>query len=174
MFRAHPEREEPGEGNRKCVVSWVGVAPSFEAACKLVELLVVAEGGSPGPLCPRSPAQGPRGCSCQAAGPSEPLSHPWPLPSCQGAGLAPKVLREYWELAGFADGPASPPSRWKLPTSPRVQAFRPQTYQTALARPRSLGTPCPTCPLANKGQGPPWGSSHLHDGNFPGNTHFCS
>lgn len=51
-----------------------GDAPSFEAACKLAALFVVAEGGSPGPLCHAPP----RGCSCQVAGSSEPLSHPRP------------------------------------------------------------------------------------------------
>lgn len=101
---------EGGAGGGKLKVRGVldGDAPSFEAACKLAALFVVAEGGSPGPLCHAPP----RGCSCQVAGSSEPLSHPRPLPSGQRAGLAPKVLRECWELAGVADGPASP--WWRL------------------------------------------------------------
>lgn len=133
-------------GDRKCAVCWAGDAPGFgfEAACKLVVLFVVAEGGSPGPLCPSSPAQAPQGCSCQVVGSNEPLSHPGALPSCQGAGLAPKVLHGSWELAGIADGPASP--WWRLPTSPRVQASWPRTCQTALARRRSLGHPAPPTP----------------------------
>lgn len=158
---------EGGAGGGKLKVRGVldGDAPSFEAACKLAALFVVAEGGSPGPLCHAPP----RGCSCQVAGSSEPLSHPRPLPSGQRAGLAPKVLRECWELAGVADGPGVPLVE-AARTSPRVQASWPQPYQPALARPHPPGTLCPTCPLANKGQGPPRGSSCLHDRTLPGNT----
>lgn len=174
---------EGGAGGGKLKVRGVldGDAPSFEAACKLAALFVVAEGGSPGPLCHAPP----RGCSCQVAGSSEPLSHPRPLPSGQRAGLAPKVLRECWELAGVADGPASPwwRLRARLPgsrppglsrTNPRWQGPAPREHSAPpaplLTRARALlGVPAvfttgPSLvtrgPSLDRTRVPPFRSSH--------------
>lgn len=140
-----PRGKSPGRGQKVRGVLGRGCFWfRFRGCVQVSRTVCCGRRRKPRPPRPTLPPQAPRGCSCQVVGSNEPLSHPGALPSCQGAGLAPKVLHGSWELAGIADGPASP--WWRLPTSPRVQASWPRTYQTALARRRSLGHPAPPTP----------------------------
>lgn len=105
---------------------------------------------------------------CPGMGSSEP--HP-PLPParCQSTGLAAEGAGEPWELASIADSLA--PCPWRLPGSPRVQAFWPQTHQLVRTRPLLPENTLPH-PCADRGRFL-LGFQHLRDSNIPGNTQSC-